>query len=245
MNKTAYVGNVIRPIKQYWPPEGFKWTGTGGIEDFHSYAFLVHNAVFDRLSTSTFFRGFATKRISEALPIEASYQVPFLGVYEGEENMVSDGPGNISDIGFVHTFTIGVQVVVQDNDPNTCLTRLDQAYWFIMNRLWRDNTFTNMLRSTIAGNKRLTQVPRIKKRKRWGATGSKNETPVGILVLDIAFQYTDAFFPTEFDDLERITVTTGYPIEGTPEEQAAVQQVKMVYEWTAEGVVPTPLPPDP
>ena len=243
---TAYAGYEGRkPPVQYWPPGGHTWTGTGGIDDHHSYSWIIHNAIFDRLSTSTFFQGFAVKRISEALPIEASYQVPFLGVYEGEENMVPHGPGNMGDMGFVHTFTIGIQVAVKENDPIACLATLDRAYWFVMNRLWRDNSFTNMLATTMAANTRFQSVQRIKKRKRWGATGSKNETPVGVLQLDITFQITDDFAPTEFDDLERITVTTAYPEGGTPEEIAAVQQVKMVYEFTPEGAVPTPLPPDP
>jgi hypothetical protein len=232
----------VEPPNNYQEP--FKWTGSGGLSDTQSYAFIIHNAIFDRLSTSTFFQGFAVKRISEALPIEAGFQIPFLGVYEGEETLGPEGQFNAGEIRFTHTVNFGVQVVVKDNDPVACLTKLDQAYWFIMNRLWRDDTFTNRLFTTLPDNTRFEGVQRIKKRKRWGATGSKNETPVGILQLDIAIVFKTDFYPTEFPDLERITVTTAYPEGGTPEEIAAVQQVKIVYEFTPDSV-PTPLPPDP
>jgi hypothetical protein len=51
--------------------------------------------------------------------------------------------------------------------------------------------------------------------------------------------------PTEFPDLERLTVTTGFPGPGsTLEEQAAIEQVKIVYQFDPDWVKP-PLPPDP
>ena len=218
----ATTGNVP------WPPEGFKWTGTGGITDVQSYAWVLHNAVYERLATSTFFTGFAIKRISEALPIESGFQIPFLGIFEGDESMVSDGPLNMGPIGFTHTWNGGVQVVVQDNDPTTCLQRLDQAYWFIMNRLWRDDTFTNRIYTLLPDNFRWEGVARVRKRKKWGATGSRNEIPVGILALEFQLQFNTVFAPTEFADLEMITVTTAYPADSAPGE---VQQVKVVYEF--------------
>lgn len=241
---TPAQAGFLGPPNWYWPPEGFSWTGAGDITDIQSYSWIIHNAVFDRLSTSTFFQGFAVKRISEALPIEAGFQIPFLGVYEGEETLVPEGQPNEGEIRFTHTMNVGVQVVIKDNDPIACLTKLDQAYWFIMNRLWRDDSFSNRLRTNVPGNTRWEAIPRIKKRKRWGATGSKNETPVGILQLDISILFKTDFAPTDFADLERITVKTSYPEGSTPEEQLQIQQVKMVYEFNPDSV-PTPLPPDP
>jgi hypothetical protein len=215
-----------------WPPEGFKWTGDGGITDFQSYAWIIHNAVYERLSTSTFFSGFAIKRISEALPIEAGFQIPFLGIFEGDELMVPDGGLNQGAIAFAHTINLGVQVVIQDNNPATLLQRLDQAYWFIMNRLWRDDTFTNRIFTLMPGNVRFEGVARIRKKKKWGVNASRNETPVGILTLDIQLPIRTEFAPTEFADLEMITVTTAYP---SVAEQAAVQQVKAVYVFTPQA----------
>jgi hypothetical protein len=219
------VGNVP------WPPEGFKWTGTGGITDFQSYAWILHNAVYQRLSTSTFFSGFTVKRISEAMPIEAGFQIPFLGIFEGDELMVPDGGFNQGPIAFAHTINLGVQVVIQDNNPTTLLQRLDQAYWFIMNRLWRDDTFTNRIWTLMPDNVRFEGVARIRKKKKWGVNASRNETPVGILTLDIQLPIKTEFAPTEFADLEMITVTTAYP---SVEDQAAVQQVKSVYVFPTQ-----------
>ena len=221
----ATTGNVP------WPPEGFHWTGSGGITDFQSYAWVLHNAVYERLATSSFFVGFIIKRISEAMPIEAGFQIPFLGIFEGDEAMAPEGALNMGEIRFTHTLNLGVQVVIQDNNPEVLLQKLDQAYWFIMNRLWRDDTFTNRLWTLLPDNTRFEGVPRIRKRKKWGATGSRNETPVGILYLDIQLLFKTDWAPTDFADLEMITVTTQFPSGGTPEEIAAVQQVKSVYTF--------------
>jgi hypothetical protein len=215
-----------------WPPEGFKWTGAGDITDFQSYAWIIHNAIYERLSTSTFFSGFAVKRISEALPIEAGFQIPFLGIFEGDELMVPEGQLNQGPIAFTHTINLGVQVVIQDNNHTTMLQRLDQAYWFIMNRLWRDDTFTNRIWTLMPGNVRFEGVARIRKKKKWGVNASRNETPVGILTLDIQLPIKTEWAPTEFADLEMITVTTAYP---SVAEQSAVQQVKAVYVFTPQA----------
>ena len=220
----ATTGNVP------WPTDGFKWTGTGGISDVQSYAWILHNAIYQRLAASPFFSGFIVKRISEALPVEAWYQIPFVGVFEGDELMGPEGGINQGEIRFTHTLNLGVQVVVQDNNPETCLQRLDQCYWFIMNRIWRDDTFTNRIWSLLPDNVRIEGVPRVRKRKKWGMNASKNETPVGILYFDIQLLFKTDWYPTEFPDLDEIVVTTGFPGPGsTPAEQAAVQQVKMVY----------------
>lgn len=224
----ATTGNVP------WPPEGFHWTGTGGITDFQSYAWVLHNAVYYRLASSTFFQGFTVKRISEALPIEGTLHLPFLGVYEGEEPMVSDGPINMSDIGFRHTVNIGIQVVLQDNNTDTLLQRLDQAYWFIMNRIWRDDTFTNRIWTLLPDNLRIEGVVRVRKRRKWGASAARNETPVGMIAVEAQLQFLTFWAPTDFANLEMITVTTAFPPGGTAEDQAAIQQIKAVYTFEAE-----------
>lgn len=215
-----------------WPPEGFHWTGTGGITDIQSYAWIIHNAIYLRLASSTFFQGFNCLRISEALPIEPGLQLPFLGVYEFDEQMVSDGPPNMGPIGFSHTVNIGVQVVMQDNNPTTLLQRLDQAYWFIMNRIWRDDTFTNRIWTLMPDNFRLEGVTRVRKRKKWGATASRNETPVGMLALETSLLFNTVWAPTDFANLDRITVITAFPPGSTAEDQAAIRQIKAVYDFS-------------
>ena len=85
------------------------WTGTGGISDTQSYPWIILNAIFDRLSTSSLFSAFTCKRISSALQIDAGLQVPFLGVFLGEEANDPDGELNAGDIRFISRFVIGVQ----------------------------------------------------------------------------------------------------------------------------------------
>ena len=130
-------------------PRDFPWTGTGGQSDTQSYPWIVLNAIFDRLSTSSFFSGFVAKRISAALPIEHGLQIPFLGIFLGEETCVPDGDLNAGDIRFISNFTIGFQIVAKNNDPTAMLQKLDQAYWFVLNQLFRDNTLMNRFLATL------------------------------------------------------------------------------------------------
>jgi len=234
----------LEPPNMYFPPT-FSWTGTGGISDTQSYEFLLLNGVYDRLATSPFFSGFLAKRISDALPIEAGFQIPFLGVFQGDTRMVPDGGGNQGCLGFTNNFNIGIQIVIQNNDPVGLRQKLDEAYWYVMNRLWRDDSFTNMLRTTMDDGTRFESVPNIRRHKpKWGTTGAKNETPVGIQQIDITLFFRTFFYPTEFPDLERITVKTSWPTGSTPEEQQKIQQVTMVMQFDPD-YVPPPYPPDP
>ena len=76
----------------------------------------------------------------------------------------------------------------------------------------------------------------------WGLTGARNETPVGERIFWLTYQLRTEWRPTDFPDLERITVTTAFPIGDY--EPGEIQQVKVVYEFNPDSV-PTPLPPDP
>lgn len=223
-------------------PRDFPWTGTGGVSDHQSYSWIILNAIFDRISQSSFFTGFVAKRISAALPIEAGLHVPFVGVFLCEEVMTPDGDLNAGDIRFVNRFEIGIQIVVKNNDPVAMLTKLDQASWFVLNQLLRDNTLMNRILTTLPDNVTLEGVPRIRFRPDvWGLTGSRNETPLGERIFWIQYQLRTEWYPTEFPDLQRITVTTEFPVGA---DATQVKQVKVVYEFTPDSV-PTPLPPDP
>jgi hypothetical protein len=73
----------------------------------------------------------------------------------------------------------------------------------------------------------ISGFPRFRARKRWGRTGSANETPVGELQLELVTYHPITFEPTDYVDLNRITTTTGL---GDPPN--AVQQVTAVYDFT-------------
>ena len=154
-----------------------------------------------------------------------------------------DGELGAGDIRFISNFVIGVQIVLKNNDPAVMLAQLDRAYWFVLNQLLRDNSLTNRLKTTLPDNVTLEGFPRIHVRPDvWGLTGARNETPVGERIFWLTYQLRTEWHPTDFPDLERITVTTAFPIGDY--EPGEIQQVKVVYEFNPNSV-PTPLPPDP
>jgi hypothetical protein len=191
------------------------WTGTGGPEDINSYSWLLLNAIYNRLSTSTLFAGFAVKRITRALPFEAAYQLPALGVYIGKETAVSDGEFNASNIRFNHTVPIGIQIIVKDNDSVAMQQTLDKYKWFAINQLFRDNTLTNFYKPSLTGpspskNFHVEGIPRLSiPSPEWGRD-SKSETPLGMQVIEVIYQFGTSFNPTDFDDLKEIAVKA-YP----------------------------------
>jgi hypothetical protein len=226
--------------------QDFPWTGTGGLTDTQSYSWILLNAIFDRLSQSSFFANFVMKRTSSALQVEGDHQIPFLGIFLGEDVYEPDGDLNAGDIRFINKVTIGIQIMVINNDPTEMLKKLDQASWFALNQVLRDNTLMNRHKTTMpdGDNFRLEGVPRIRFRPdTWGLAGSQNETPFGERLFWLTYQFRTEWYPTDFDDLERITVTTAFPL-GDADGQSKTQQVKVVYEFNPDSV-PTPLPPDP
>jgi hypothetical protein len=217
------------------------FTGTGGLSDTQSYSWIIVNAIYDRLVGLSLFEGFTIRRINRALPIEAGTHIPFLGVYQSAEKLSADGEPNMGDIRFKHDVDLGFQIVVKDNDAVRCLQTLDRCSWFLMNQLLRDNTLTNRLNTNMPDNVRFEGIPRGNIRERWGLSGQKNETPVGERLLELTFAFRTMWAPTDFPDLGRIAVQTGFPIDGTADDRAKVQQVTMVYDFTPDAV-PNPLP---
>jgi len=203
------------------------------------------NAIFDRIAQTSFFSSFVCKRINRALPIESGgpVQIPFLGVYLLEENMAPDGDPNAGDIRLDHAVPIGFQIIMKNNNSDILLQMMDQATWFIMNQLFRDNTFTNRCVTNMPDNTTFEGVIRGRVRERWGVTGATQEMPVVERLLELVFRFRTSWCPTEFPDLERITVTTAFP-PGDAQGQSETHQVKVVYEFAPDSV-PTPLPPDP
>ena len=212
------------------------WTGTGGVTDTHSYEWIILNAIFERLSRTSMFSNWACRRISSALPVEAWSQVPFLGVFLGSDDAEVDGEVQTGDFRFVHGVNIGFQIIVKNNDPIAMLSKLDEAYWFILNQLLRDTTLTNRFNTTLPDKTSFEGIPKIRRRPDiWGMEGSKNETPIGERLFQLQFRIRTHFSPTDFPELERITVTTEFPIGG---DASSVKQVKVVYEFTPDAVIP-------
>jgi len=220
------------------------WTGTGGISDTQSYSWIILNAIYDRLVASSFFQGFAIKRITRALPIEAGYQIPSIGIYLGRELATADGDPNAGDIRLQHTVPVGMQIVVKNNDPVAMQAKLDQAKWFVLNQLLRDNTLTNHLKTTIPDNVRIEGFPRLNiPSPDWGRD-SKNETPIGMQLIELTYTIRSEWYPTNFDDLKTI-VMTEYPFNPPPTDPNEVQHVDVVYQFNPDYVVPPLTGPKP
>jgi hypothetical protein len=224
------------------PLEDINTGNTGTIFDTQSYAWVLLDWIFNQLSTDPFFVNFAVKRISSALPVELWSQVPFLGIFINDEPLSPVGYINESTIRFTHNVQIGFQTILRNNDSVQLLQDLDGVSWFIMRKLFRLDPLTNMFDTGSGVALKGIARGRVSK-PRYGLSGSKNETPVAERVLDLTFQFESEWYPYGFDDLQRITVTTAFPIGGTTEEQTAVEQVKIVYEFNPDSV-PNPLPPD-
>jgi hypothetical protein len=225
------------------PPEDLVTGDTGTIFDNQSYAWVLLDWIFNQLSTDPFFVNFTVRRISSALPVELWSQVPFLGVFISDEPLTPVGDFDETTIRFTHNVPIGFQIILRNNDSVKLLQDIDSVSWHIMRKLFRLNALTNAFDT--GSGVALKGIPRGRvSRPRYGMAGSKNETPIAERVLDLTFQFESEWYPYGFDDLQRITVTTAFPIGGTSAEQAAIQQVKIVYEFNPDSV-PTPLPPDP
>jgi hypothetical protein len=225
------------------PLEDIDTGDTGTIFDTQSYAWVLLDWIFSQLSSDPFFANFTTKRISSALPVELWSQVPFLGVFLNDEPLSPDGDINAGTIRFTHNVMIGFQTILRNNDSVQLLKDLDGVSWHIMRTLFRMDELTNMFNT--ASGVALKGIPKGRISKpRYGLSGSRNETPVAERVLDLTFEFVSNWYPFGFDDLERITVKTAFPIGSTQAEQDAIKQVTIVYEFNPDSV-PLPLPPDP
>ena len=113
------------------------------ITEVQSYSLVIRDMFLDKLMKAQFFQGF-TARKNKALQIMTN-QIPYLGVYFVNEDMGPDGDLNAGEIRFTHMLKLGFSVMIVNNDPVACEAKLDQAYWTIMNTLWRDPYLTNLI----------------------------------------------------------------------------------------------------
>lgn len=221
---------------------------TGDLTDTQSYSWIMFDWIFRELKSDAFFANFAVIRSNRALPVEAwsqAPQLPYLGVYLGDERRLPDGDANAGALRFIHNVPISFQIILRNNDPQVMLRDLDRTSWAIERKLWRSDDFTNRFDTKLAGHTAFEGIIAGQIRDRWGLTGSKNETPIGERQLDFTFMFGSNWGPYGFPDLKRIDVTTGFPGPGsTPEERRQVEQVRMVYLFGPDGAVPSPLPPD-
>jgi len=209
-----------------------------GITDTQSYSQVLRDVFFARLVTLPFFAGFKARR-SKMLQIMRE-TIPYLGVYIVDEGMAPDGDGNAGHIKFVHTLRLGFSVIIHNNDAVAAELKLDEAFWAIMNGLWRDPYITNMLDTwnpaTASGtpdNTRFEAVVRGNRKHVWGSAGLNNELPYGELQYEASVTYRSEFAPVITDDLLHIHVET-VPLakDGTVPAADVVQRIISEYEFT-------------
>ena len=210
------------------------------ITETRSYSLVLRDRFFDATLELPFFAtGFQTRK-NRQFPIQKE-QLPVLGVYLIDENMVPDGDGHAGHIAFIHMVRIGFSVVIANNEPVAAETTLDRAFWALMNGLWRDPYLTSFIdtynpavgRGT-PDNVRFESIERGLRRHQYGAVGQNNETPVAELQYDVTIKYRSEFAPHIEDDLEEIDVTTAFPPGATAEERARIQQVRQVMRFNRQ-----------
>jgi hypothetical protein len=202
-----------------------------------SYSYIILNKIYDRLVASTSFKNFAIKRITRAMPIEASYHLPYIGIYLGTEKG-SNPNFSQATIQFSTRTAVFIQIVIRNNDDIAALMLLDQAKWFVLNQLLCDDTLTNLYQTPPIQGFPEYRIPA----PEWGAIGAKNEIPIGIQLIELTFEIDPMFYPAILDELKEIVITTGFPGPGaTPEEREAVQQVTVRHVFNPD-YVPLPYP---
>jgi hypothetical protein len=202
------------------------------ITAFQSYSQVIRDALFAKTVLLPFFAGFTARR-SKQLPIQ-QFQVPYLGVYLIAEDMLPDGDANAGDVRFIHRLQVGWQIVIENNDPVAAELKLDQAFWSIMNGIWRDPRLMNFIQSDMPDNTRIEAVERGRRVNNWGAYGLNNEKPYGELQYYATLIYRASYDPIITDDLLDIHVEM-VPLadDGTVPDSSEVQRIIVEYELPA------------
>jgi hypothetical protein len=205
--------------------------------DTQSYSDILRDVFFAKVVTLPFFEGFKARRC-KMLQVQPE-QLPYLGVYIVDEVMAPDGDANAGHIRFIHTLRLGFSVIIQNNDPVAAELKLDQAFWAIMNGLWRDPYLTNLLDtcdpttgSGTPDNTRFEGVTRGTRKHMFGSTGANNEVPWAEVQYEPSVNYRSEFGPVISDDLLHIHVET-VPLakDGTIPPADAVARIISEYEF--------------
>jgi hypothetical protein len=196
-----------------------------------SYSQIIRDTLFAKTVQLPFFIGFKARR-SKQLPIQEPL-LPYLGVYIIGEDMPPDGDANAGDIRFINDLKIGWQVIIENNDPVASELKLDEAFWAIMNGLWRDAKLTNLWRSDMVDGTLIEGVMRGTRVHNWGVIG-KREIPMGELQYIATIRYRTAFYPTITDRLLRIheevvPITDNYANGVPPADE--IQRIIVEYEF--------------
>jgi hypothetical protein len=209
-----------------------------------SYSWIIRDMLLDKLSTAQFFQGFFLRK-NKALQILTN-SLPSLGVYFVTEEMSPDGDLNAGEIRFTHYLKLGFSVIVINNDPVACEAKLDQAFWAIMNTLWRDPYLTNFVDTRVypggvgnPDNVRIEGVSRGTRRHVFGNVGLNNETPIGEMQYEATVKYGADYAPVINDSFLQMGVRTGVKPGDTSDQMSQRLQTGAEYVFEPD---PPPAP---
>jgi hypothetical protein len=202
-----------------------------------SFGMLICDTLYAKAVTLPFFAGFVSRRTQQLPTVTES--LPFLGVYFLRENMNEDGDGNAGEVRFINDMTVGFSIIIQNNDPVDTRTKLDAAFWAIMNGIWRDQ-YIMCMGIPIAPPGTITlpygiQIESIKSGNRkiiWGNPDRSNESPIAEMQYEAVVRYRSTFPPIITDDLLRIHVETVPTIDGVVPPNDEVLRIISEYEFT-------------
>ena len=204
-----------------------------------SYGLVILDMLLAKLVTAPFYVGF-TVRKSRQLPTQIQH-LPSLGVYLVKEDMTPEGDPNHGDIEMIHNLTIGFSVIIINNDPEETQEKLNEAYWVIMNWLWRDQYLMNMIdtraypggignpdnvriEGLLNGSWRFVDHPPL-----------NNETPMSEMRYEQTLKYRADYSPIITDELLHVHIeTVPLATDGTIPPADEVQRVISVYDFTTE-----------
>ena len=220
-----------------------------GITQTQSCTWVLREVFIATLQALPFFSTFNVKR-SAYSPLQTK-DVPLLGVYILDEAMTPDGDANAGEIRFVHTFRLGFQAIIKNNDPEASEQKLDMIYRAIMLGLWENPNITNRLDTAVypggtrtPDNVRFEAIVRGSRRHKFGAVGLNNETPVAELAYEATVQYREQYPPTIPDDLKLVSLQTAFPTVDDA-TSGAVEQVFYPVDFTTSDNIPSTKPPPP
>lgn len=214
------------------------------ITKVQSYSLVIRDMFLDKLVQAQFFQGF-TPRKNKSLQIMTA-SLPYIGVYFISEDMTPDGDLNAGEIRFTHMLKLGFSAIIINNDPVACEAKLDQAFWTIMNTLWRDPYLTNLIdtRAYPGGvgnpdNVRIEGVARGARRHVFGNAGLNNETPIGEMQYEATVKYRADYAPIITDNFLQLGVQT-VPLAGDGTIPPPAEQQRVVTEYDFQALDTTP-----
>jgi hypothetical protein len=161
----------------------------------NSYALLIRDMLLSRWMILPAFASVARFGRSKAKIVQGN-QIPYLGVYINNEVMTPDGDANVGEQRFLHTLTIGISYLTQNNNSDLAENRMDSAHWALMNYFTQQRWDRSKDDSV-----RIEACTRVTRTHSYGTMKLDQETPTAELQMEMQFTYRTRFEPVVTDDL--------------------------------------------